>query len=392
MIDVALNLEQLTDGTVPAARCATCQSPLVPFAAESLGLLRLLPARERDGALDAFVHKARGEPLGKLEDGLVPRPPKPAAPPPGVSRGVYLASALTALAIAGFAVVLILWKQRGDVVAVAAPQVQITPGKPVPTFQRPEWIVSDVPSTGFCQDMINRLVCVGVSSYRSNRNDGVADANDAALEELVNAIGLKIVDPFFRESVLISYSEARTKALSALQAVDTDRTSAAYTAADDVVRKARMRVAEIFQASGGPAVPAQRSDWYWEEYVAEKGGGTEFLVFVRYDVSLDAVKALVEKYSAATPVASSMTMTAFPGLAWQLADFTGGAMLTKVGRPLTGAGLVPQQVIMAVGDQRVVDAAGLARRMDEWTNGTAGALSLTVKAQTTPVQVVELKR
>jgi hypothetical protein len=392
MIDVALNLEQLTDGTVPAARCATCQSPLVPFAAESLGLLRLLPARERDGALDAFVQKARGEPLAKLEDGLVPRPPKPAAPPPGVSRGVYLASALTALAIAGFAVVLILWKQRGDVVAVAAPQVQITPGKPVPTFQRPEWIVSDVPSTGFCQDMINRLVCVGVSSYRSNRNDGVADANDAALEELVNAIGLKIVDPFFRESVLIGYSEARTKALAALQAVDTDRTSAAYTAADDVVRKARMRVAEIFQASGGPAVPAQRSDWYWEEYVAEKGGGTEFLVFVRYDVNLDAVRALVEKYSAATPVASSMTMTAFPGLAWQLADFTGGAMLTKVGRPLTGAGLVPQQVIMAVGDQRVVDAAGLARRVDEWTNGTAGSLSLTVKAPTTPAHVIELKR
>jgi hypothetical protein len=392
MVDVALNLEQLSDGIVPAARCVTCQSPLTPFATESLGLLRLLPARERDGALDAFVNKARGEPLGKLEDCLVPRPPKPVAPPAGVSRGVYVASALTALAIAGFAVVLILWKQRGDAAPIAAPLVQITPGKPVPTFQRPEWIVSDVPSTGFCQDVINRLVCVGVSSYRSNRNDAVADANDAALEELVNAVGLKIVDPFFRDSVLTGYSEARSKALSALQAVDTDRTSAAYTAADDVVRKARLRVAEIFQVSGGPAVPAQRSDWYWEEYVAEKGGGTEFLVFVRYDVSLDAVKALVEKYSAATPVASSMTMTAFPGLAWQLADFTGGAMLTKVGRPLAGAGLAPQQVVMAVGDQRVVDAPGLARRVDEWSRGSAGTLSLTVRGAATPVQTVEIKR
>ncbi|MEO7735595.1 MAG: hypothetical protein ABIY55_31865 [Kofleriaceae bacterium] len=393
MVDVALNLEQLSDGTLPAARCVTCQSALVPFSTESMGLLRLLPAREHDGALDAFVIKSRSEPLGKLEDCFAARPPKPATPPTGgVSRGVYVASALTALAIAGFAIVLILWRQRADVVAPAAPQLQITPGKPVPTFQRPEWIVSDVPSSGFCQDMINRLVCVGVSAYRSNRNDAVADANDAALEELVNAIGLKITDPFFRESVLISYSEARSKALSALQAVDTDRTSAKYTAADDVVRKARMRVSEIFQTSGGPAVPAQRSDWYWEEYAAEKGGGTEFLVFVRYDISLDAVKALIEKYSAATPVASSMTMTAFPGLAWQLPDFTGGAMLTKVGRPLAGAGLVPQQVVMAVGDQRVVDASALARRMDEWTKGTAGVLSLTVKSAAAPAQVVELKR
>lgn len=392
MVDVALNLEQLSDGTLPAARCVTCQSALVPFPTESIGLLRQLPAREHDAALDAFVIKSRGEPLGKLEDCLIARPPKPAPKPPSVSRGVYIASALTALAIAGFAVVLILWKQRADVVATTAPQLQITPGKPVPTFQRPEWIVSDVPSSGFCQDMINRLVCVGVSAFRSNRNDAVVDANDAALEELVNAIGLKITDPFFRESVLTAYSEARSKALAALQAVDTDRTSAKYTAADDVVRKARTRVSEIFQASGGPAVPAQRSDWYWEEYAAEKGGGTEFLVFVRYDISLDAVKALIEKYSAATPVASSITMTAFPGLAWQLADFTGGAMLTKVGRPLAGAGLAPQQVIMMVGDQRVVDASALARRMDEWTKGTAGTLSLTVKSAAGPAQVVELKR
>ncbi|MBC7976336.1 MAG: hypothetical protein H7138_15300 [Myxococcales bacterium] len=392
LIDVAQHLEQLTEGTVPGARCAVCQSGLVPFATESVNLLRQLPARERDPALDSFVHKSRSEPVGKLDDCLVARPLKPVAAPSGVSRGVYIASGVTALAIGGLVVAMVLWKQNTPEPAPAVGVSQIKAPPATPTFQRPDWLMSDVPSSAFCQDMINRLVCVGVSSYRGNRNDGVADANDAALEELVNAVGLKITDPFFRDSVLTGYSEARSKALSALQAVDTDRTSPGYIAADDVVRKARKRVVEIFQVSGGPAVPAQRSDWYWEEYAAEKGTGTEFLVFVRYDVSLDAVKSLIEKYSAATAVGGSMTMTAFPGLAWQYSDFTGGAMLTKVGRPLTAAGLTPQQLIMAVGDQRVVDAGALARRVDEWMKAPPEALTLTVKAATTPVQVIDVKR
>lgn len=79
------------------------------------------------------------------------------------------------------------------------------------------------------------------------------------------------------------------------------------------------------------------------------------------------MKSLVEKYSATTPVKGSATMTAFPGLAWQYADLTDGAMLTKVARPLADAGLAPQQVVMAVGDQRVFDVGGLARRLEAWT-------------------------
>jgi hypothetical protein len=42
-------------------------------------------------------------------------------------------------------------------------------------------------------------------------------------------------------------------------------------------------------------------------------------------------------------------------------------MLTKVARPLADAGLAPQQVVMSVGDQRVFDAGGLARRLEAWT-------------------------
>jgi S1-C subfamily serine protease len=137
-------------------------------------------------------------------------------------------------------------------------------------------------------------------------------------------------------------------------------------------------------------VPMQRSDWYWEEYAAKKGG-TEVLVFIRYDVSLDAIRALVEKYSATTQVSGSTAMTAFPALAWQYPDFTGGAMLTKVGPPLARAGIAAQQVVTAVDEQRVHDAAGFARRLDEQKQA-AGDLKLTVKAGAAPERVVAVPR
>lgn len=390
MVDVAEHLEQLTEGMVPTAYCPTCQSGLVARTADS-GLLRRLPPREHDAALDAFLAKARGTPTEKLEDCLAARPAKPAVAQGGVPRGVYVGSALAALAIAGVAAALFVWKQRDVATTAAVPAAAPASPPATPAFQRPDWIVSDVPSSSFCQDMLNRLVCVGVSPYRKTKEEAVNDANDAALEELVNAIGLKIGDPFLRDGVLPGYSQARSKALSALQSVETDRTSAAYIAADDAVRKVRTRVVEILRASGGAAVPARRSDWYWEEYALPRGSGTEFLVFVRYDISPDAVKSLADRYSAATQISGAAVVTAFPGLAWQYADFAGGAMVSKAGGPLGAASLAPQHIVTAVGDQRVVDAGGLARRIEDWKPG-AGSLALTVKVGDAAPKVVEIRR
>lgn len=394
MVDVAENLEQLVGGAAPTARCATCGSSLVAIpSADQIAFMRCLPARDRDASLDKFLATVRGEPSAKLENCLVAMPPKPAQAPVGARRVTYVALGLGMLILGGLvAVALGLWKQRGEPTSVASTQgAVVAPRPPAPTFERPAWILSDVPSSAYCHDMINRLMCIGVSSYRPTRDEAVAEASDAALEELVSAVGLKISEPFFRETVVAGYAGARAKALSALQAAELDQTSAAYAAADDVVTKARKRVVEVLHASGGAAVPSQRSDWYWEEYAAKKGG-TETLVFVRYDVTLDAIKALVEKYSAATPVAGSTVMTAFPALAWQYADFTGGAMLTKVGHPFADVGLASQSVVMAVGEQRVGDAIGFARRIEEWKQQATGDLALTVKTDDAPAHVVKIQR
>jgi hypothetical protein len=388
MVDVAEHLEQLTEGMVPTAYCPTCQSSLVARTADS-ALLRRLPAREHDAALDAFLAKARALPPDKLDDCLAVRPARRPAEPGGVPRSVYIGSALAALAIAGLAVALFIGRQTPAPVLAPSASAPVVPPAAGSAFQRPEWIMSDVPSSSFCQDMLNRLVCIGVSPYLRTKEEAANDASDAALEELVNAISLKITDPVLRDGVLPGASDARSKALSALQAVDTDRRSAAYAAADDVVRKALHRVVAVLKASGGAAVPARRSDWYWEEYAADKGGGTEFLVFVRYDVSLDAVKALAERYTAPSAIGTAQLVTAFPGLAWQYAEFAGGAMVTKLGGPLTGPGVAAQSIVTAVGDQRVVDAGGLARRIDDTRTGPLAVMVVTGGA---PAQKIELRR
>ncbi|TMQ19469.1 MAG: hypothetical protein E6J91_06165 [Deltaproteobacteria bacterium] len=367
IVDVAENLEQLADGAVPVAYCPTCQSALVPRAAESVLLLRRLPARERDPELDAFVARTRAVPVDKLEDCLVARPAKPARAS-AVSRFIVVAP-LAALVLLSSGVVLYVWKQRQEPAPVAGATAPVIAPPATPAFPRPDWINSD-------------------SSYRRTKEEGMADANDAALEELVIAIGVKISEPFFQDNVVAGYSAARTKAFAALQATEIDRSSPAYAAADDAVRKVRRRVVEILQGSGGAAVPARQADWYWEEYKVEKGAGTEYLVFVRYDISTDAVKSLVERYSATTQVNGSAVMTAFPALAWQYPDFTGGAILTKVGGPLAGA-VAPQQIVMAAGDQRVLDAGGLARRVEDWKRAT-GDLALTVKAGDGPAKVIQV--
>jgi hypothetical protein len=298
--------------------------------------------------------------------------------------------------VLGGAIGAVSWKmlRTTDDQVAAPPQPVVVPTVTSrQTFVRPDWITSDVPSSGYCHDLINRLMCVGVSSYQATRNDGVSEATDVALEELVTAVGLKISDPQFRDTIVPAYNAVRTKALSALEESSLGRTAnpkaaAAYTEANDVVRKVRARVVSVLRATGGGAVPAQRSDWYWEEYATETGAATEFLVFIRFDVSLDAVRTLVDKYSSSTAVAGISATTAFPELAWLRATFAGGAIVTKLTDRLAHAGLAQGQIVLAVDDHAVTDASGLARRVEE---AHGADVKLTVAAGDAPPKVIAVK-
>jgi hypothetical protein len=393
LIDVATHLEELVEGRVPPGRCPRCRAATLPIVSPELtAILRALPARDRDGALDNFLLKCRSESSDALENCLVTQQPAaPAAP----RRRLYVALSLAVLAVGAVALLLTKPWQKDESPGSGSTTTATgaTPQPPLgPTFKRPEWIVSDIPQTAYCHDLINRLMCIGVSSYTSNKEEGAVEASDAALEELVSAVGLKISEPYFKDTLIARYSDLRTKALSALQAAELQRSNdpvalAAYTSANDTVRNARKRIVGALRASAGAAVPAQRTDWYWEEY-AKDTGGTEILVFVRFDVPLDAVRLLVEKYSATATVLGSTAMTAFPELAWGDPKFTGGALISRVGPPLAAAGVAASQIVVGVGDQRVADVTGFAKRVDD----TSGPIKLLLETDDGRNQVIEIKR
>lgn len=360
-IDVAQQLEELVAGALPSKRCSSCKFEIPGPASE--GPLHKLPARERDIELDRFVERMRQEPDDALENALVLKAPAPKASAV-TARSVYLGSVLAALLVGAIVVVMLfVWKDDARV-STAQPTE-----KPAPSFLRPEWILSDTPSSAYCQELIGRLMCVGVSAYGIDRDAAIVAANDTALDELVNLIGLKIEDTWFRDNVLAGYGTARTRSLAAMQ-------NAGPRADDATVRAVRRKVAELLLTTGGPAVPAQRSDWYWEEYEQGSGQGTEFLVFVRYDISVDALQMLQKRYGAATSILDSAVLTAFPGLAWQDPKFSGGAMFRTVGGALAKAGAAPLQIVTAFDDKPVVDATALANRLDEATKGTEHALTV----------------
>jgi len=379
-LDVASNLEDLVDGRIPSMACATCREPTVAALSSGLAaLIQRLPAREVDAALDKFLDKARAESPQALENGLIQRVAPKAKAPGGQARTLYIASALLVLSAAvlvAFGTGMFRAPVRAAVVTEGADPI-VAP-RPVAKVERPDWVLSDMPMSAFCQDLVNRLMCVGVSAYRGSRDEALVDANEAALDELLFSVGLKISDPFFRDHVVPMYTETRSKALAVLQAADASRTGNDYQQAAAVIRASRKRVIERFRASGGPAVPAQRSDWYWEEYANEEGsgsGGIEELVFVRYDVSLDVIKALVERYGTASTVLGSSVMTAFPALGWSDAGFPGGAMVVSPVGPFSTAGIAAKDVIAAVADKRVTSAAELAGAVE-----VPGELSLTVRS------------
>lgn len=390
-IDVADNLEQLATGVVPLRQCASCHQMLMPALASpaQLTLIRALPARDRDRNLDKFIEKARSEPNDRLQNALLlsPKDNKPKG-----SRAPMIAMALGSATLVGIAVIgymVYADRKEHDKIVTQTTVVAPTPPPP-PENKRPEWVVSDVPSSGFCQDMINRLMCVGVSAYRPTLDEATVDANDAVLDEIVNTIGLKITDDFFRDNIMTSFTAARNKGLTTLQAIDVDRKSDAFKKADTEVTAARRRVVDILQASGGPSVPSQRADLHWEKYNAD-GGGFEYLVFVRYDVTMDAVKNLVEKYSTTTKVAGSSLMTAFPSLAWQFPEFKGGALVVTPSPALKSLGIEKFDVISGTNDQRVGDVPTFSRRLDEW-QPAKGPLNLAVTAPEKPSFTAALKR
>jgi anti-anti-sigma regulatory factor len=344
-LDVAEHFEVLKLSMPPTQKCEVCGGATTCSASgDILSHLPNLPRPEVDGALLKFIKKSQKRKTERPQD----RAQKLGA------RSIA-ATVIPVTVVALAAIASVTYFQSKHVRTVGD----------TPSTKRPAWISSATPASGYCTDLSNRTVCVGVSSYLPTKESAKTEASQAALEALANTIGLRIDNPTFRDQVRPVYSDTRKLALADLESVGDDTLSESYDRAIKAARRARKQVAEALQRTGGDAVPAQISDWYWEEYKAVSGEGTEFLVFVRYDVSEAQASALVNRYALHNEVLGGRVLTAFPSLGWRFPDVAEGAMVVGLdkGSPLGAMGLEDRDIVLAVGGERVRDAGELATKL-----------------------------
>lgn len=365
LISVEQHWDVLRIGAAPQVECKGCDGPCVSSASTRLlSRLKELPRPHLTPAHRKFLKKVQN------------RKPKASAPPKGGQTRV-----------GGMPPVLVV----GSVVAAAVVAVVIsyaqtrTSQRVLDEFnrtlgarmleRRPSWISSDTPFMGYCTDLGARMQCVGVSAFNESKDQAREEAEITALEALVHAIGLKVEDPDFSRLVRKPYGERRPAAIASWSRLG------GTTEADELyaeIRQVRRAAAEGLRASGGAAVPAAVADWYWEEYKAEReGDSNEFLAFVRYDVSLDEVRALVKRYSRKLDVWGATVLSAFPGSAWIAPGLERGAMIVEVGPgPLRKMGLGQRDTIVALEGEPIRTAEDLAARAAEMSDVTEPTLSV----------------
>jgi hypothetical protein len=354
-------------------KCAHCKSPTVCVAPESLlSRLRTLPRVEIGSGLRKFVKEMRDR---KPER---PQPPKQATGVVGARLGMFTGLVVLAL-VAAATLIGVNWYQTRE-----AREAQKELGEAIKnvkeggggrSFPRPAWITSDTPGSSFCTDNVNRLSCVGISPYMELREEARVEATNAALEEMVNTVGLKIVTPTFQQRVRPLYDDSRARALTEFeQARAKSPSGTEYQKALKTLSTARKGVVAALVATGGSAAPTQHAAWFWEEYTKEPGSGTEFLVFVRFDITVDAINALKATYSDSIDVLGSKIVTVFPGVVWRLPAATNGALVLRSGGALQKLDVAELSVVTAIDGQAVRTASEMARSLSK--SGRAAKLTL----------------
>jgi S1-C subfamily serine protease len=186
---------------------------------------------------------------------------------------------------------------------------------------------------------------------------------------MANTIGLKINTKAFEEDVRPMFGSARADALLALESSRATGTGDAYKRAVEVVRTARQAAADALHSTGGSAAPVQQADWYWEEYNRSDTKGTEFLVFVRFDLSGNSLKALIQEYSSVIEVLGSKVVTLFPGLVWRQVDAKQGVVVLDAGGRLKSLGVQDDDIILALNGEPVRSSADLASKLEKFGSG-----------------------
>ena len=217
--------------TPPEMQCvkdATCKSPTVCVAPESLlSRLRTLPRVDIDSGLRKFVKEMRDR---KPVQPQQPKQPGAAGARLGMFTGLIVLALVAAAILIG-----VNWYQTREAretqkkIENVLGKVEGSQGAVQRSFACRFYHPSRISPSSFCTDNVNRLSCVGISPYMDNREDARVDASNAAMEEMVNSIGLKLEDPAFQQQVRPIYDGSRARALSDLEGVRGERRAARST-------------------------------------------------------------------------------------------------------------------------------------------------------------------
>ena len=354
--------------SLPKKRCADCGSRLNIMASASLlASLNQLPAPKVPSSIKRFVQKAPAQleaqrsryESKKKAQGQVGAPPK--------LLWATMIGGLFVLGGVGVMLAMYFKKEADSRPVMSSPDTTLTQpaNKKDLTELRPEWISSSQPSSAWCFDTPVKSYCSGVSSYRTSKEEALEEAAEASLEELVSLLVLRAGSDVI-ETQHDVYADARQNALAALDRLRQDGDRPELTAAFDKLRKTRAAVAASLRATGGAAVPTQQSDSYWEEYQRLAGGGTEFLGFVRIEISNAALDALIKRYSESRKVGGATVAPAFPGLAWVAGEPVTGVFVLESGSgKLKSAGAKEHEIIRGLGKKPAKDPEALISAIQE---------------------------
>jgi hypothetical protein len=388
LIDVEQHYDVLKFATPPDVRCSDCKSPTVCVAGE--GLLSHLPTLARP-SITPQTRKFIKEVQERKPEKKATTVADAAAARPRTGAAVVAAAAATAAALAVIGMVALNYIKQRNAAATARARDSVGALLDRSAPERPAWITSDTRFSSYCSEDGSGLTCVGVSSYIDDIEEARTEAQEAALEGIANAVGLKIDDAAWARNVRKIFGDTRQAKLTTFDQAASEPDGARYDQARRDVREGRRAVAASLRKTADSAVPTQPSAEYWEQYEAPNGAGARYLMLVQYVVSPDNVSRLVDNYAKPSTALGATAVTVFPGIAWRYPEITTGAVVTALGEgSLKTIGLAEQYIVTHVQDRQIADAEAFAAIITEEVTRKikeGGNLKLIVKTgDTLPVE------
>nr|MBP9087118.1 hypothetical protein [Kofleriaceae bacterium] len=351
LVDVAEHYDVLQLATAPDLKCHHCKYPLTCVASESLmAMLPGLPLPTVTPEQRKLIEDVRER---KPEAPQIVAPAEADADAAGaqqVSMWVPVAAAFVVVGLAGGAFL--------GYRALVAPRTKsegVGPQVSPSATGRPAWITADLPGGAYCKDLPNQSVaCVGVSTAAVAKDEALAEANDAALESIANAIAGKVDNEKWRAALPPIWQSTREAKLAAFEREPNNMQ------AHRDVRDARHAVARLLSITAAGAVSATPSSEYWEE--SGSGDGKRYVAFVEFTVLGTDVAQLAQRYAQDASAIGAGVVDVFPSLGWRYPTMADGAVVIAIADGgLKSRGITEGNVLLEVSGRAIANAAGFAK-------------------------------